>query len=561
MRFYYYTKRQLIQCCDVQSVTRLCRGAACRFDGLKAQSSSRGGTRENTGYFDQTDEQQSFAGFASKAPTFISLHMLLVVLGCALLLFTSLKGETDGFKGSRPNIVLIMPDDISFASIAAYDNPRAKSPNIDALYHKGVRFENFHVSPTCSPTRAAMLTGRHEVYSGVTHTIYLRDQMNPALRTMPQMLQDSGYATGIFGKWHLGDSAELRPDKRGFDEVYIHGAGGIGQNYSHSADFPNNDYNNPVLYHNGKVIETRGYCTDLFFDQAIRWIGEQARAEKPFFAYVALNVAHRPHIPPILADGSEGDMMENLDDNVGKIMAYLDESGLSENTLLIYMTDNGAASGSLKLKGRKTFATEGGIRVPCIMYWKGKLEGGISNHNLAGHIDYYATFAELAGSNDPVPGGEVWDGRSMLPLFENPTNAEWGQRYWIAHRTRWDNAADAQYAHASIQDTKFKLFMPKAGVFELYNLAEDRSEKTNLASQYPEKVEQLKAIYDSWWIDVQPYMINDHLENVPEEHKPYHELYREAFGEARYQEAMRLMTWEGGKPYGDKTKKKRAKKK
>ncbi|TWU44277.1 Arylsulfatase [Novipirellula aureliae] len=480
----------------------------------------------------------------------IRLARGLVLL--VLCLVMPATGRAATLKGTRPNIVIIMPDDISFASIGAYGNPKANSPSVDELYHKGVRFENFHVSPTCSPTRAALLTGRHECYSGVTHTIMLRDQMNPELRTMPQMLQDVGYATGIFGKWHLGDSKEYRPDSRGFGEVYIHGAGGIGQNYAHSADFPNNDYNNPVLYHNGKVIETEGYCTDLFFDQAIRWIGTQAAAKKPFFAYVPLNVAHRPHIPPILPDGSTGNIMKNLDDNVGKMMAYLDEQGLSENTLLIYMTDNGAASGSLQLKGRKTFATEGGIRVPCIMYWKGHLEGGISNNDLTGHIDYYATFAELAGSDDAVPGGQIWDGRSMLPLLENPTNAQWPQRYWIAHRTRWNDAATSQYAHASVQDLQFKLFMPNAGKLELYEVSADKRERNNVASQYPEKVEQLKKVYDAWWADVQSYMVNDHLENVPAEHKPYHELYREAFGEERYQEAMRQMNWVGGKPYGQR---------
>lgn len=484
--------------------------------------------------------------------------LALAITGLAVIGPAQAKAvEAGRLKKTRPNIVLIMPDDISFGSIGAYGNPKANSPNVDKLYHKGVRFENFHVSPTCSPTRAAIMTGRHECYSGVTHTILMRDQMNPALRTMPQMLQDSGYATGIFGKWHLGDSKELRPDRRGFDEVYIHGAGGIGQNYTHSADFPNNDYNNPVLYHNGKVIETRGYCTDLFTGQAIKWMDTQAKAKKPFFAYIPFNVDHAPKIPPVLPDGSKGSIMANLDENVGKVMDFLDESGLSENTLLIYMTDNGAASGSLKLKGRKTFATEGGIRVPCLMYWKGRVEGGISNNDLTGHIDFYATFAELAGSNDPVPGGKMWDGRSMLPLLENPTSAEWPQRYWIAHRTRWDKASESQYAHASIQDSKFKLFMPSAGKLELYDMSADIRETKDVSSQHPEKVEQLKKVYDSWWADIQPYLVNDRLEEVPAEHKPYHDLYREAFGEERYQEAMRLMTWEGGKPYGEKKRKKK----
>jgi arylsulfatase len=171
----------------------------------------------------------------------------------------------ESLKGTKPNIVLIMPDDISYGSIQAYGGTKP-SPNIDALYRKGLRFEDFHVSPTCSPTRASLLTGRHECYAGVTHTINMRDRLSLKSRTIADMLRAAGYTTGIFGKWHLGDEEPYRPDRRGFDEVYIHGAGGIGQNYAHSADFPNNDYNNPVLYHNGKAIETKGFCTDLFFD-------------------------------------------------------------------------------------------------------------------------------------------------------------------------------------------------------------------------------------------------------------------------------------------------------
>ena len=185
-------------------------------------------------------------------------------------------------KGLKPNIVVIMPDDISYGSIHAYGGTKP-SPHIDALYKKGLRFEDFHVSPTCSPARASLLTGRHECYAAVTHTINMRDRLSLKSRTVADMLKAAGYATGIFGKWHLGDEEAYRPDKRGFDEVYIHGAGGIGQNYPHSADFPNNDYNNPVLYHNGKAIETKGFCTDLYFDQAIRWIQHQQKANKPGF--------------------------------------------------------------------------------------------------------------------------------------------------------------------------------------------------------------------------------------------------------------------------------------
>lgn len=460
----------------------------------------------------------------------------------------------DALKGSRPNIVLIMPDDISYGAIGAYGG--TPSPNVDKLYKMGLRFEDFHVSPTCSPTRAALMTGRHECYAGVTHTIQLRDRLSLKSRTMANMLKDAGYATGIFGKWHLGDAAEYRPDQRGFDEVYIHGGGGIAQNYPHSADFPNNDYNNPVLYHNGKVLETKGYCTDLFFDQAIRWIGQQKEAGKPFFAYVPLNVDHSPHIPPILPDGSKGNILANLDDNVGKMMRFLDDSGLSEKTLLIYMTDNGASTGKKDLRSAKGSAYEGGTRVPCIMYWKGKIEGGVDCNRLTGHIDLYPTFAELVGSTDPVPGDKKWDGRSILSLMENPS-ADWPERYWISHRTRWGSADSSQYSMASIRDARYKLVFPGGQQKpELYDLETDIHEKTNIAEQHADIVANLKQQFDAWWTDIQPYLVNDHLKDPPAMLKPYHDLYREQFGEEKYQEAMRLMTWTGGKPYGEKKEKK-----
>ena len=480
------------------------------------------------------------------------------VLGAACAMIGTMNlaamvAAAETLQGTRPNIVLIMPDDISYGSIQVYGGQKP-SPNIDALYRKGLRFEDFHVSPTCSPARASLLTGRHECYAGVTHTINMRDRLSLKSRTVADMLKASGYATGIFGKWHLGDEEAFRPDKRGFDEVYIHGAGGIGQNYPHSADFPNNDYNNPILYHNGKSIETKGFCTDLYFDQAIRWI--ETQQDRPFFCYIPPNVNHGPHIPPILPDGTKGDSMINLDDNVGKMMEFLDGAGLSENTLLIYMTDNGASSGDKGYRGGKGSPYEGGTRVPCIMYWKGKIEGGIDCDRLTGHIDLYATFAELAGSDAPVPGDKPWDGRSILPLMENP-KSDWKPRFWITHKTRWGDAASAKYSQCAIRDFRYKLVMPKANVHELYDLDHDVHEKNNIADQHPEIVASLKSSFDAWWEDIQPYMVNDHMTDIPETLKPYHELYRRDFGRQRYDEALRLMTWTGGKPYGDSKKRKK----
>jgi len=490
-----------------------------------------------------------------KNSNYLSLINRVALTWIATMSLATQATAAKSLQGQKPNIVVIMPDDISFGSIQAYGGSKP-SPNIDRLYRQSLRFEDFHVSPTCSPARASLLTGRHECYAGVTHTINMRDRLSLKSRTLADMLKAAGYTTGIFGKWHLGDEAPYRPDRRGFDEVYIHGAGGIAQNYPHSADFPNNDYNNPVLYHNGKAIETKGFCTDLFFDQAIRWIGQTREAGKPFFCYIPPNVNHGPHIPPILPDGSKGDSMVNLDDNVGKMMKFLDESGLSEDTLLIYLTDNGANSGSKGFRGGKGSPYEGGTRVPCLMYWKGKIEGGIDCERLTGHIDFYPTFAELAGSDAPVPGNKAWDGRSILPLMENPA-ADWQPRHWITHKTRWRDAASSKYSQCAIRDFRYKLVMPKAGVQELYDLEKDAHERENIAKEHPQIVAALKKSYDAWWEDIQPHMVNDHLTNVPETLKPYHEIYRRDFGQTRYEEAMRLMTWTGGKPYGNAKKKRR----
>src|SRR5688572_1436470 len=194
----------------------------------------------------------------------------------------------------RPNIILVMPDDQGYGDLGFTGNPLLKTPHLDAFARGCVRFTDFHVSPTCAPTRAALMTGRHEFKNGVTHTIYERERLTLSATTIPELLKGAGYKTGIFGKWHLGDEAEYQPNRRGFDEVYIHGGGGIGQTYPGSCgDAPGNTYFNPAILHNGKFVKTDGYCTDLFFAQATRWI-ESARNSGPFFAYITTNAPHSP---------------------------------------------------------------------------------------------------------------------------------------------------------------------------------------------------------------------------------------------------------------------------
>lgn len=483
-----------------------------------------------------------------------NIQLIIITIGIGF--FSSISLEASKLAGSKPNIVIIMPDDIG-ANGLRHLGSSASAPNMESIFERGVRFTDFHVSPTCAPSRAAMLSGRHECYTGVTHTIMMRDRMNLETRLITHVLKDAGYATGIFGKWHLGDDEAYLPDARGFDETYIHGAGGIGQNYTHSADFPNNDYTNPTIYHNGKVIRTEGYCTDLFFDQAIKWMDIQQKANTPFFCYIPPNVPHSPHIPPLKPDGTyheKSEILLNLDANIGKVIKYLEQNALLEKTLLIYFSDNGGISYD-RLRGSKNSPYQGGTKVPCAMYWKGVLEGGGDIHQLTAHIDFYTTFARLAGlESEPIPGGKDWDGKNLLPLFEEP-ESEWPKRYFITHKTRWKTADSAQYREAGIRWGDYQLVWPKKGNAELFNVVKDQKQTTDIQSQHPEIVKRLKETYDLWWADIQPYLINDNIEDVPEQHKPFHERYREAFGEEAFQAAMSKMTWQNSKPFRSKKKK------
>src|SRR5438128_1131291 len=215
------------------------------------------------------------------------LALLTIATGTA-------RAEPPSLAGRKPNIILILTDDQGYGDLSAHGNPILKTPNMDRLHAEGVRFTDFHVSPTCSPTRSALMTGRHEFKNGVTHTIFERERLTLNATTLAQVLKQSGYTTGIFGKWHLGDEDAYQPDRRGFDEVFIHGGGGIGQIYPGSCgDAPGHTYFDPAIKHNGRFEKTKGYCTEVFVGQALKWI-ESVKGKQPFYAYIPTNVVHAP---------------------------------------------------------------------------------------------------------------------------------------------------------------------------------------------------------------------------------------------------------------------------
>jgi arylsulfatase len=459
--------------------------------------------------------------------------------GLAVLLPRLTRARTMGPAASRPNVVLVMTDDQGYGELACHGNPIIRTPNLDRLHAQSVRFTDFQVSPTCAPTRASLMTGRHEFRSGVTHTIYERERLSLGATTIAQVLKGAGYATGIFGKWHLGDEEAYQPEKRGFDEVFIHGAGGIGQTYPGSCgDAPGNTYFDPAILHNGSFVRTRGFCTDVFFERALDWIHRQLQEAEPFFAYIVPNAPHSPYVCPESyrkpyldaglgeADAAYYGMITNIDDNVGRLVARLDEWQLSERTLLIFMTDNGHARGRLYNAGMRSMKGspyQGGTRVPAFFRWPGTLGRGVDVGKLTAHIDLFPTLAELAGAR-VAPSIEL-DGRSLVPLLLDP-EADWPDRYVFVHKGRWTRgkAAESKYADCAVRNERFRLINNT----ELYDIVNDPGETKNVIDQHPDVVAKMRAAYDRWWDEVLPRMVNE--DAIGPKINPFKERYWKQFG-------------------------------
>jgi arylsulfatase A-like enzyme len=457
----------------------------------------------------------------------------------AVLIATTAAFSAAG--AARPNIIVVMTDDQGYGDLSFTGNPVLKTPHIDAFAKESVRFTDFHVSPTCAPTRAAMMTGRHEFKNGVTHTIYERERLTLNATTIAQVLQRAGYATGIFGKWHLGDEAEYQPDRRGFEEVFVHGAGGIGQTYPGSCgDAPNNSYFNPAILHNGRFVKTTGYCTDVFFRQARAWIAKQRDGGKPFFALITPNAPHAPldcpdeYVARYKGKAPENvakffGMIANIDDNFGALTRELADTGLATNTLVIFMTDNGGTAGvnlfNAGMRGRKVTPYIGGTRVPSFWRWPAGFRGGVDCAALTAHVDVFSTFCELAGVKlDPLLTKQV-EGRSLLPLLKN-ARAEWRDRVLITHVGRWERgrAAESKFVNCAIRNSRFALVNNS----ELYDLKSDFGQKANVIAQHPDVVAQLRGEYDKWWSDVQSMLVNENV--VGPKVNPFKALYWKQFG-------------------------------
>lgn len=415
----------------------------------------------------------------------------------------------------KPNIIFILTDDQGYGEIAAHGNPIIKTPHLDALHAESVRCTNFHVDPTCSPTRAALLTGRYSTRTGVWHTINGRSMMRGEELTLPEVLKANGYDTGFVGKWHLGDNFPCRPADQGYDHAVWHHGGGLGN----APDFWENDYYDDTFKVNGEWRKSKGYCTDVWFDEAIRYI-EKPR-DKPFFLSIHTNAPHDPYIvpesysAPYLSAGLSKTlaifygMITCIDDNIGRLRTRLKELGLAENTLLVYMTDNGTAAGWITLdsgehyynsgmRGWKSSAYDGGHRVPLFWHWpKGGLTAARDIPSPTAHIDVLPTFIDLLGLQKP--DGPPLDGISLAPLLRDAA-ATLPDRSLFVHVQR--QYLPPKWIDSAVMTSRWRLVHGS----ELYDIQTDPGQKHDLAKQHPETVRQLRAEYEVWWKSLEPAM-------------------------------------------------------
>jgi len=423
--------------------------------------------------------------------------------------FLALAAAGAAAKAS-PNVVLVMTDDQGYGDLACHGNPLLKTPNLDALHAGSVRLTNYHVSPTCAPTRSALLTGRYTNSTGAWHTIMGRSFLHPEEVTLADCFRASGYRTGIFGKWHLGDNHPCRPQDRGFDEVLVHGGGGIWQ----TPDYFGNDYTDDTYFHNGEPEKFRGYCTDVWFDGAMSFMTDARRRGAPFFCYIATNAPHGPMWAPGDSEkrfeGAKGvrepgffAMIENVDKNMGRLAQFLRDTGLEENTILIFTTDNGTSSGAqvhnAGMRAAKGSPYEGGHRVPFFIRWpKGNLTGGRDIDTLTAHIDVFPTLSELCGLKR-VRGPAI-HGRSWRPLLEG-AGGPWPERTVVTDSQRLDELV--KWRQTAVMTGQWRLVNPSPdgdpSKIELYDIRKDPGQRQNIAAAHPEVVARLKTEYDRWW--------------------------------------------------------------
>lgn len=422
---------------------------------------------------------------------------------------------------ARPNVILIVTDDQGYGDMSCHGNPWLNTPNLDRLHDEGVSLDDYHVDPFCTPTRAALMTGRYSTRVGAWAVTEGRQLLNKDETTIAETFKASGYRTAMFGKWHLGDPFPYAPQYRGFEDVVCHKAGGVDE----IGNPVGNDYFDDIYYRNGKPEKFEGYCTDIFFDETLRYIGErvEAKKEERFFVYLSLNAMHGPfavaekYSDPFKAQGIPEPrslfygMIQNFDENLGRLLKALEQWQIENDTLVIFMGDNGTAAGldrqrnnpsgfNAAMRGKKGSLFEGGHRVACFARWPGSLQAGASVDQLTMHCDWLPTLVELCELTEPEP--VAWDGRSIASLLEG-NGSDWEDRPLFVSRQgdqleKWTPASTGiKYPHFAALTERWRYVDG-----ELYDIIADPSQSKDLAAQFPEVARSLYEQYGDWFEDV-----------------------------------------------------------
>lgn len=436
----------------------------------------------------------------------------------------------------RPNVIIVMTDDQGYGELSCNGNPILKTPQLDKLAGQSLRFTDYHTAPMCTPTRGQLMSGMDAAHNGAINVSSGRALLRPEIATMADIFAENGYSTGIFGKWHLGDNYPFRPEDRGFQETIWFPSSHIGS----VPDFWGNDYFDDTYIRNGKREKFEGYCTDIFFDEAMKFIKRSVKAGKPFFTYLPTNTPHGPLIAKdedikameaafaesIFSDMAPGlkgrlvrylGMVRNIDTNMGKLVEFLKNEGLIENTILIFTTDNGSTHGPLYfnagMRGMKTELWEGGHRVPCFISWpNGGFTAPRDIEGLTQVQDILPTLVDLCELS--TPASTDFDGMSLASVLRGERDVP-EDRILVINYSRMPQGfnSPSPYGQAVLKREGAGVLWKRWRLLEdreLYDLATDPLQQTNVIDRYPDVTEKMRRYLYDWWDEV------EHIANEPQ---------------------------------------------